>query len=64
MVECPEGSYPVTMAMLDLLATACLPSNCVVSMEQLASGVYVMREVFGCCGKWKYKFRADRDELG
>ena len=64
MVECPQGTYPITMAMLDLLATTCLPSNTVVSREQLAVVVYVMREVFTQCNKWKYRLQSDKEELG
>ena len=64
MVECPEGHYPITMAMLDLLATTCLPGNGGVSREQLASVVYVMREVFTACHKWRFKVRSDRHQLG
>lgn len=63
MAECPEGKYPVSMAMLDLLATTCLPINTVVTREQLASLVYVMREVFTPCHKWKYRLRSDREQL-
>jgi hypothetical protein len=63
MVECPLGAYPITMAMLDLLATTCLPSNNHISREQLASVVYVMREVFTPCNKWKTRVQSDREEL-
>ena len=64
MVERPEGKYPVSMAMLDLLATTCHPSNSAVSREQVASVAYVMREVFSCCHKWKFRTRSAREELG
>ena len=64
MVECPDGDYPITMAMLDFLATTCLPSNSVVTREQLSSVVYIMREVFSSCHKWKYRLRSHHHELG
>ncbi|CAI8013266.1 Nucleoporin NUP188 [Geodia barretti] len=63
MAECPEGGYPVTMAMLDLLATTCLPGNSVVLREQLATVIYIMREVFLSCHKWKFKLRSGRRQL-
>ena len=62
--ERPRGIYPISMAMLELLLNLTPPSDSIATADQLACVVFVMREVFAGCHKWRYRSSTQRDEMG
>lgn len=62
--ERPRGIYPISMAMLELLLNETPPSNSIATVDRLACVVFVMREVFAGCHKWRYRSSTQRDEMG
>ena len=63
--ERPRGTFPVSMAMLDLLLGMSRQAGGNLSTNQmLACVVYVMREMLSTSHSWRYRQPTSRDEIG
>ena len=63
--ERPRGTYPVSMAMLDLLLGMSRQGGGSLSTnEMLACVVYVMKEMLSTSHSWRYRQPTSRDEIG
>ena len=62
--ERPRGTYPVSMAMLDLLLGMSKQDGNLSTNEMLACVVYVMKEMLSSSHSWRYRQPTLRDEIG
>lgn len=64
-VECIEGSYPITTAVLEFISNVIKPFfKDSMESELMASFMYILREIFPVFQKWRFYKLKTRELIG